>query len=86
VGWTLFYMLVVLKIPIIAAIYLIWWAIRQEPEPVDEEPRERIHRGDDPRPRPRRPRPPRRGPHAEPIPPSPERTRVVGTRVERAHD
>jgi hypothetical protein len=85
VGWTFFYMFVVLKIPIIAALYLIWWAVRAEPEPADEERAERIHRGDDDRPRPRHPHPPRRGPHAEPQPPSPQRTRAVGKRVERTH-
>jgi hypothetical protein len=80
----LFYMLVILKIPVIAAFILIWYAIK-EPEPADEEPRERLHRGGDDRPRPHRPRPPRRGPHAEPQPKSPKRTRVIGKRVERTH-
>jgi hypothetical protein len=84
VGWTLFYMLVILKIPIIAAFVLVWYAI-QEPEQADEEPRERLHRGGDDRPRPHRPRPPRRGPHAEPPPKSPKRTRAIGKRVERTH-
>jgi hypothetical protein len=81
VGWTFFYMFVVLKIPILALAYIVWWAVKQE---ADDEPRERIHRGGD-RPRPRHPRPPRRGPHAEPLPPSPQRTRAMGKRVERAH-
>jgi hypothetical protein len=85
VGWTFFYMFVVLKIPIIAAMYLVWWAIREQPEPTDEELRERISRDDDDRPRPRRPRPPRRGPHAEPEPQSPQRIRAHGTQVERTH-
>jgi hypothetical protein len=81
----LFYMLVILKIPVIAAFVLIWYAI-QEPEPADEEPRERLHRGgDDDRPRRHGPRTPRRGPHAEPPPKSPQRTRAVGKRVERTH-
>jgi hypothetical protein len=77
-------MLVVLKIPVIAAFFLVWYAIK-EPEPADEEPRERLHRGDDDRPRPRHPRPPRRGPHAEPLPRSPKRTRVIAKRTERTH-
>jgi hypothetical protein len=85
VGWTFFYMFVVLKIPIIALLTLVWWAVKQEPEPADGESRERLHRGGDDRPRPRNPRSPRRGPHAEPQPLSPQRTRVVGKRVERTH-
>jgi hypothetical protein len=85
VGWTFFYMFVVLKIPIIAALYLIWWAVRAEPEPADEEPRERLHRGPDHPFRPRHPSPPRRGPHAEPQPPSPKRTRALGKHVEPSH-
>jgi hypothetical protein len=32
-GWTLFFMLVILKIPLAAALYLIWYAVKQEPEP-----------------------------------------------------
>ena len=36
-GWMLFFMLVILKIPLAAAIYIIWYAIKEEPQP-DEEP------------------------------------------------
>jgi hypothetical protein len=31
-GWTLFFMIVILKIPMLAAAWLIWYAIK-EPEP-----------------------------------------------------
>jgi len=69
------YLFVALKVPLIAACWLIWWAIRAEPEPVDEP-------GDDggskTRPHPREPRPrgPRRGPsHTGAPPASPQRTR-----------
>ena len=31
-GWMLFFMLVVLKIPLAAACWLVWYAIRAEPE------------------------------------------------------
>jgi len=85
VGWTLFYMLVVLKIPIIALLCLVWWAVKQEPEPAGGEPRERLHRGPDRPRRPRRPGPTRRGPHAEPPPATPKRVRARGKRVERTH-
>jgi hypothetical protein len=33
VGWTLFYMIVILKIPMAAALYIVWWAIKEEPAP-----------------------------------------------------
>lgn len=78
-------MMVILKIPVIALLTLVWWAVKQAPEPADEEPRELLRRGPDhPRP-PRNPRPPRRGPHAAPPPATPQRTRVRGKRVERTH-
>ena len=32
VGWTMLYLFVALKLPILAAGWLIWWAVRQEPE------------------------------------------------------
>jgi hypothetical protein len=75
VGWAFFYMFVLLKIPVILALWLIWWAVRQEPEA----PEERVNDeggGGSPHPRLPRSRPPRRGPHAGPTPGSPARTRV----------
>ena len=84
VGWALFYMMVILKIPVIALLTLIWWAVKQEPEPADGDQRERLHRGPDD-PRPRKPRPPRRGPHADPPPATPKRIRARGKRVQRTH-
>jgi hypothetical protein len=76
--WSTFvWMFVVLKIPIIAALWLIWWAI-QEPEPVagddsDGGGSDRHHRRE-----PRHPRPPRRGgPHAMPVPDPPARVRTA---------
>jgi hypothetical protein len=85
VGWALFYMMVILKIPIIALLWIVWWAVKQEPEPVDGEPRERLHRGPDHPRRPRRPSPPRRGPHAEAPPVTPKRIRAHGKLIERTH-
>ena len=75
--------MVVLKIPIIAAIVLVWWAIRAVPEPVGAEEPPSEDEGDDGGskvpaahlPRPRRPRRPR-GPHGMPAPPSPPRIRT----------
>ena len=76
------WMMVILKIPIVALLYLVWWASK-EPDPVDPEPavvpreREPFH--------PRHPRhrpPPRRGPHADPLPAPPPRVRILkGRRI-----
>jgi hypothetical protein len=85
VGWTLFYMLVILKIPIIALLCLVWWAVKQEPEPAEGDSREPLRRGPDHPRGPRKPTPPRRGPHAEPPPVPPQRVRAKGKRVERTH-
>ena len=35
-GWTMFYLFVALKMPIIAAIWLVWWAVKQEPDPSED--------------------------------------------------
>jgi hypothetical protein len=68
------WMMVVLKIPIVALLWLVWYAI-QEPEPVVDD--ESDSGGSDRRhARPHRPGPPRRGgPHASP-PPAPPRVRT----------
>jgi hypothetical protein len=72
-----------LKIPLAALIFLVWWAIRQEPEdssPSDDDggvrrPIDRLH------PHKPFPRHPRRGPHGDPAPPSPARVRTVKARA-----
>lgn len=78
-GWTFFFMFVVLKIPIVFALWLVWYATRQPP--VEQEPRddEGSDRHDHPhRRRPRDPRGPRRGgPHGAPIPREPRRVRTL---------
>jgi len=75
-GWTLFFMLVILKIPLGAALYLIWYAAK-EPTPEEDEA------GEDRGPRrklPPFPRGPRRGPvgggdcKLPPCPQDPQRT------------
>jgi hypothetical protein len=77
VEWTFVWMMVVLKIPVIAAIWLVWWAMNAEPEPADEQDDggTKVPGPEPPHP-PRRPRHPRRGPHGEPEPPSPPRVRT----------
>src|SRR3954454_23855078 len=58
--WPIFFLLVVLKIPVLGSIWLVWWASREpEPETADGPEGERHPR----RPQPKLPRAPRRGPH-----------------------
>ena len=72
-GWTIFFMMVILKIPLLAALYLVWWAVKAEPEIEPEGPTERKRK---PRPKPPSlPRFPRRGPAGGadcPPPPCPQ--------------
>jgi hypothetical protein len=77
-------MFVILKIPVALALWIVWWAVKQDNDPVDEQADQDGGRGPD-HPRPRRPRPPRRGPHAEPLPASPKRIRAKGKRLARSH-
>jgi hypothetical protein len=72
------YMFVALKVPILLAGGLIWWAVRQEPESDDSD-----GGGGGRRPHPvqKLPRAPRRGPHREAAPPSPPRVRSVSARA-----
>ncbi len=92
--WPIFFLAVILKIPIAGLLYLVWWAIHQTPEteeaPPGSEDRDLLH----PRREPRRPRSPRRGPHApdaQPLPDCPPagRFRVLTppapVRAESAH-
>ncbi len=80
---TLVWMLVVLKIPIIAALLLIWYAVREPDQSSDEDDGgSRVPR--EPTPRPDRPRRPRRGPHGDPPAPAPKRVREAkGRRLRR---
>ena len=77
--WTFVYLMFLLKIPIVGAMWIIYWAIKQEPDPASERrddggSRRRLH--------PRRPFPrrPRRGPHGDPPAPPPPRVRTVVAR------
>jgi hypothetical protein len=77
---TIIWMAVILKIPIVALLWLVWWAAK-EPEPAGAEDggeggSKRPARPHGPRPS----RPPRRGPHSGAPLPSPARvrTRAVG--------
>jgi hypothetical protein len=74
-AWGFVWLMLILKIPIGALLYIVWWAVRQDTEPVvddaDGEGGQRRDRG----PRIRPPQPPRRGPHGEPAPRPPSRMR-----------
>jgi hypothetical protein len=78
------WMMLALKVPIAALLYLVWWASRS-PEAAEPEQRDWQPRRPPEHPRPHRPRPPRRGPHAEPLPRSPKRIRARGRQLEPAH-
>ena len=60
-GWTLFFMIVILKIPMIAALWLVWYAVKEVPQP-EEEAQGDEDRGPRRKLPPRPPRWPRRGP------------------------
>ena len=77
--WAIIWMAVVLKIPIVALLWLCWWAVRAEPEPAAGAPGGGDG-GSGHSPRPHRPRSPRRGDHAEPALLAPPRTRAVARR------
>jgi hypothetical protein len=79
--WTGFvFLMFVLKIPLIALIWLVWWAIRQVPEEAgqrqgDGDGGSRVEPPQQPF-----PRHPRRGPHGEPAPAAPPRVRTTVAR------
>jgi hypothetical protein len=79
---TFIWLMVLLKIPIVALFMLVRWAVAQGPE--EEAPQEEDG-GIGPKPRPlhpyhprsRLPRSPRRGPHGDPYPVAPARVRTA---------
>jgi hypothetical protein len=86
---TFIFLMLVLKLPIFALFYIVWYAVKSppEPEPVAEDdggtkgplnPRPRH-----PHPRPALPRNPRRGPHGAPRVAPPPRVRTVVARARR---
>jgi hypothetical protein len=81
--WTFIWLMVLLKIPIVALFLIVRWAVGQTPEIASEEdggigrpvrPHGPSH------PRARLPKTPRRGPHGEPAPASPARVRARASR------
>jgi len=84
--WEAIFLLVILKIPIAYLCYVVWYAIKAEPKPPPEPARVTAALGLDPpdgwRPRSRRPRSPRTGPHG--APPRTYARRAAFARAERA--
>jgi hypothetical protein len=82
-AWVFLWLMLFLKIPLVALFLLVRWAVKQTPEPASESdggigpslrPRHPHH------PRSRPPRLPRRGPHGDAPVPSPARVRTAATR------
>lgn len=83
--WGFIWLMFVLKIPIVALLGIVWWAVKAEPEPASDGGDGGIHREPE-RPFPRWPRPRRRGPHGAPLPSAPPRvrTKAISRRVPAA--
>jgi hypothetical protein len=76
VGWTFFFLMVVLKVPIVALFLIVRWAILATPDVPEEQADDGGAKRPEP-PQPRTPpRRPRRGPHGDPPVPAPARTRA----------
>jgi hypothetical protein len=68
----IFFLAVILKIPVAFMLYLVWWAIHAQPAPEEAPPESEDHRFHRWRREPKRPRDPRRGPHAPDAQPLPD--------------
>ena len=81
--WTFVYMMFFLKLPIVALLWIVWWAIRATPDPAETgEDGGLKDRQGPPHPRtPPRRGPRRRDPHGAPLPPSPPRVRTATARA-----
>ena len=79
--WGFLWIMLALKVPLIALIVIVWWAIRAKPEePPSSDDDGGIRREHSHRPRPF-PRHPRRGPHGGLPPAAPRRVRTVKARA-----
>lgn len=80
-AWGIVWLAVVLKIPIAALLWIVWWAVK-DPPVADSSDGGGGSADRDPRPHPRRrpPHPPRRGPHGAPLPAPPARVRTGSRR------
>jgi hypothetical protein len=80
VTWAFIWLMVGLKIPIVALGWIVWRAIHAEPVVPGDTPVDADGGGGSKHPRQPRPRPSRRGPHGEPLPVPPKRVRAVAVR------
>jgi hypothetical protein len=85
-GWGFVWLMFVLKIPLAGALWIVWWAIHQETDPLEQAAEDDGGLKHPPHPpHPRRPLPggpaPRRGRHGHPAPPSPPRVRTAAARA-----
>ncbi len=79
--WGFLWIMLALKLPLAALIYLVWWAIKQEPDESsssDDDGGIKRTRPHPPKPFPRHPR---RGPHGDPAPAPPGRVRTTRARA-----
>jgi hypothetical protein len=74
--WGFLWIMLALKIPLVALLWLVWWAVRAEPDPESSSDDDDggIKRPHERPPQPSGPR--RRGPHGDPVIPAPPRTRT----------
>ena len=77
--WGFIWMVVVLKIPIVALLWLVWWAVHAEPEPAAGDSTGGDG-GSGHSPRPQQAAAAARGDHAVPAPQPPARVRALGRR------
>ena len=83
--WAFIWLMFVLKIPIVALLLIVWYAVRATVEPHGDGDGEQGGGGlgDRRHPRGPRPRPWRRGPHGDPPVPAPRRVRTAARKGAR---
>jgi hypothetical protein len=80
--WGFIWLMLVLKIPLIGAFWIVWWAIHAVDDPADASESDGGQGDISPPSAPRPQAPPRaRGPHGDPLPPSPARVRAPHVRA-----
>jgi hypothetical protein len=81
VTWGLIWLMLALKIPLAGLIYIVWWAIHQEPDEATSGEDDGGIRRNPRHPRKPFPRHPRRGPHGDLAPLAPSRVRITRARI-----
>jgi hypothetical protein len=79
--WGFLWIMVALKVPLALLLWLVWWAIRQEPEQDGQSDGGGGGGSKVRHPRGPLPHTPRRGPHGDPAPPAPARVRTTVVRA-----